>query len=177
MNRRQQYDPKKMTIDAFKKMFSGMFEQRAPGSHVVLYTGIGGMMTWDYCMANESGVLSTHMKKHHGKFTRLLGMGLNKAVDENGIVWMIGRVKGKGYYFSNMQQRTSSKRKRDTRFIDWEAALHQSLEPMRRDWPARYPDQYQYHKEKHNERKEATRTGIRRKGTLTAEEGAIRRGY
>lgn len=173
MNEKEPYDHYSFTMGKFKEIFDALYKNREPDRPIVIHTGLGGMMTFDYCLADQSGLLSSHMKKQHGKFTRLLGTGLHKAVDENGIVWMIGRVKGKGYYFSNMEQKTSPARHTSTRFRIWNWSLELGEEPPRKPFTT-----YGYDEaiQRYREKKEAKIAGIRRKGTWTPEQGAMYRG-
>lgn len=174
---REQYNRGDLSIDRLKEVFDALFyRKREPNRPFVIHTGIWGMYTFDYYTAMESGVISHHMTKQHGKLMRMMGMGMNpgKVVDENGIVWMTGRIKGKGWYFSNMHQRTSPARTTSTRFRIWVWALERQEEPARKPFTT-----YGYDTaiERYREKLEARRTGIRRKGTLTPDEGAMRRGY
>lgn len=117
------YDPQSFNLKSLRELIAGLLVKDPPPRTIILHTGLGGMYTFDYALASESGVISCHMTKKHARLLYLVGMGLNSAVDENGIRWMIGRVKGKGYYFSNMKQKMPKTRRRFNRFNDWEVLL------------------------------------------------------
>lgn len=173
---RQEYKPGKMTIEELKKLMGDIFiGDRQLNRPVTIHTGIGGAYTFDYYMAKESGLISKHMTKKHGRLMRIMGMGLTmgKVVDENGIVWMVGRVNGKGYYFSNMHQKAPISRPENKRFRVWEIALENGWPVIRNNWEVKYPDTYAYYKERHDVR--VSRTP--RKGTWTKEQGDMYRGY
>lgn len=162
--------------DLKKKMGEIFYTPRQPHQPVTIYTGLYGMYAFDYAFATVSGILKPHMTKKHARFVYLDGMGLHNAVDENGIRWMIGKVKDKGYYFTNMEQRMPKSRPVTRRFVYWETAVKNGVSPSY----VRFViagDSYGHFLDKHLEKKEAKRTGIRRKGTLSPEEGAWRRGY
>lgn len=163
------YDPKSFTIDKLREVISAMYTTREPYQPVILHTGIGGMYTFDYLMGLEYGVLKPYMTKKHGRLMRIIGMGLRlggKVVDENGIVWMVGWVKDKGFYFSNMHEKAPIARKEHKRFNTWEWSLAHGLPPELQPWPSKYADTYAYYKEKHDTKAEAKRSGQRRKGTV-----------
>lgn len=171
---RQEYKPGKMTIEELKKLVGDIFiGDRQLNRPVTIHTGIGGAYTFDYYMAKESGLISKHMTKKHGRLMRIMGMGLamGKVVDENGIVWMVGRVNGKGYYFSNMHQKVPVARKEDKRFRVWEYALETGASVIRNwAWPTKYAEQYAAFKEKHDAKAQAKLTGVRIKGTVSPED-------
>lgn len=156
--------------DLKKKMGEIFYTPRQPHQPVTIYTGLYGMYTFDYAFAAVSGIIKPHMTKKHARFVYLDGMGLHHAVDENGIRWMIGKVKDKGYYFTNMEQRMPRTRVKHTRFVDWEKTHTHYDRPINKEYMLEMI-------QKHQEKVEARRAGIRRKGTLSPMEGAMRRGY
>lgn len=160
-----QSKPVDLSPENVKKTFEELFTNRKqnPPMGITIYTGIGGVYMFDYALAEQTGMITPHMTKKHARFVRLMGMSLHKAVDENGIVWMIGKVKGKGYHFSNMHQKAPTHRPLHARFTNWEYSLSQG-------WPTVYlgpgvHESYAYFREKRRLKMEAKATGQRIKGT------------
>jgi len=115
------YRTGKFSMDDFRAMMDKLYESKPPAKGVTIYTGIGGMYTFDYAIAKETGFIAPHMEKSHAKLLRM--DGYRRAVDVNGIRWMYDWVKGK-LYWSNMHQLCPKQRRpMPTRFIDWEAGI------------------------------------------------------
>lgn len=115
----QPYKGGQLSLEKLKEIMTGMYETNPAPRTITIHTGIGGLYTFDYCIADEGGMIAPHMKTAHAHLVRL--DGYRAAVDENGLRWMFGWVKGK-LYWSNMHQLCPKQRRpMPTRFIEWEA--------------------------------------------------------